>query len=93
MRLTFDRGTLVFEDAPAAALLEDLPGCVWDARVGRRRSHAYMHAEVLDALAERGVPRAAHLLERHREARVLVFTRRDPLWPSSRTRTVPAHVF
>jgi hypothetical protein len=49
VRLTFDRGTLLLEDAPPGVDAADFPGFLWDERVGVLRAPArpaYQLAEV-----------------------------------------------
>src|SRR5581483_2871403 len=55
MRLLFDRGTLLLEDPPAGLALDELPGVLWDSRVGAHRCRADFRARLLQALAARGV--------------------------------------
>ena len=54
MRLSFDAGTLVLLEPPDRDL-GDLPGVVFDARVGLYRAPASAHAALRRALEERGL--------------------------------------
>jgi superfamily II DNA or RNA helicase len=54
MRLSFDAGTLVLLEPPDCEL-EDLPGVVFDARVGLYRAPASAHSALKQALRERGI--------------------------------------
>jgi superfamily II DNA or RNA helicase len=54
MRLSFDAGTLVLLEPPDRDL-GDLPGVVFDARVGLYRAPASAHAALRQALRERGI--------------------------------------
>ncbi len=48
MQLSFDRGTLLLEAAPERSL--DLPGFLWDPRVGAWRAPGYMYRAVRGAI-------------------------------------------
>jgi superfamily II DNA or RNA helicase len=50
MRIDWDQGTLVVQGEA-----EGLPGCCWDPRVGLWRAPAFRRAELLAALATRGL--------------------------------------
>lgn len=54
MRLLFDRGTLLLRDVPADAAVGDLPGVVWDPRVGCLRAPARLTYPLLRDLKARG---------------------------------------
>ena len=56
MRLTFDRGTLLLEDAPPGVDAADFPGFVWDERVGALRAPARLAYALAAALRRRQVP-------------------------------------
>jgi superfamily II DNA or RNA helicase len=56
MRLTFDRGTLLLEDAPAGVEAADFPGFLWDERVGALRAPARLAYALAAALRRREVP-------------------------------------
>jgi superfamily II DNA or RNA helicase len=56
MRLTFDRGTLLLEDAPPGVEAADFPGFLWDARVGALRAPARLAYALAAALRRRDVP-------------------------------------
>jgi superfamily II DNA or RNA helicase len=58
MRLTFDRGTLLLEDAPPGVEPADFPGFLWDARVGALRAPARLSYALAAALKRRQVPLA-----------------------------------
>jgi superfamily II DNA or RNA helicase len=55
MRLTFDRGTLLLEDAPPGVEAADFPGFLWDARVGALRAPARLAYALAAALKRREV--------------------------------------
>ncbi len=55
MHLRFDRGTILLCDPPAEADLSDLPGVLWDERVGALRAPAMHHGALKAELARRGV--------------------------------------
>jgi superfamily II DNA or RNA helicase len=55
IRLRFDRGTLVFAGLPHDGPGPELPGAVWDARVGAYRAPAYRHGALRERLARLGV--------------------------------------
>jgi len=55
MRIRFDRGTLIFDDSNALGGIRDLPGVLWDPRVGAYRAPAYRYAEIVGELEKRGV--------------------------------------
>ncbi|MBI4956130.1 MAG: DEAD/DEAH box helicase [Myxococcales bacterium] len=55
MRLVFDRGTLSFPGDWPVELLRTVPGALWDARSGLFRAPPWRYAEVVGALARRGV--------------------------------------
>jgi superfamily II DNA or RNA helicase len=55
MRLLFDRGTLLLDDPPPGLALDELPGVLWDSRVGAHRCPAHFRARLQRALAARGV--------------------------------------
>jgi superfamily II DNA or RNA helicase len=56
MRLTFDRGTLLLEDAPPGVEAADFPGFLWDERVGALRAPARLAYALAAALRRRDVP-------------------------------------
>jgi hypothetical protein len=56
MRLTFDRGTLLLEDAPPGVDPADFPGFLWDERVGALRAPARLAYALASALRRREVP-------------------------------------
>ena len=56
MRLTFDRGTLLLEGAPAGVEVADFPGFLWDERVGALRAPARLAYALAAALRRREVP-------------------------------------
>jgi superfamily II DNA or RNA helicase len=56
MRLAFDRGTLLLEDAPPGCAEAEIPGFVWDERVGALRAPARLAYPLAAALRRRGVP-------------------------------------
>ena len=56
MRLTFDRGTLLLEDAPPGVDVADFPGFLWDERVGALRAPARLAYALAAALRRRDVP-------------------------------------
>jgi superfamily II DNA or RNA helicase len=56
MRLTFDRGTLLLEDAPPGIEAADFPGFSWDERVGALRAPARLAYALAAALRRREVP-------------------------------------
>ncbi|HVU49498.1 MAG TPA: DEAD/DEAH box helicase family protein [Polyangia bacterium] len=56
MRLTFDRGTLLLEDAPPGVEAADFPGFLWDERVGALRAPARLAYPLAAALRRREVP-------------------------------------
>ena len=55
MRLIFDRGTILVAEAPAGLDLAQLPGLLWDPRVGAPRAPAWRHHELMDAMRVAGV--------------------------------------
>lgn len=55
MRLRFDRGTVLLLDPPADSSAADLPGVLWDSRVGALRAPAMFHPAIRTELARRGV--------------------------------------
>jgi superfamily II DNA or RNA helicase len=55
MRLEFDRGTLVLSDPPPGFDLTQIPGVLWDARVGCHRAAACRLAEIREHLRRHGV--------------------------------------
>ena len=55
MRLRFDRGTVLLLEPPAGADASDLPGVLWDPRVGALRAPAMLHPAIAAALTQRGV--------------------------------------
>jgi superfamily II DNA or RNA helicase len=55
MRLVFDRGTVLIEEDANHHDLSNVPGLLWDARIGRYRAAGFRHAEVVAALTARGV--------------------------------------
>jgi superfamily II DNA or RNA helicase len=63
MRLSFDAGTLVLLEPPDRDL-GDLPGVVFDARVGLYRAPASAHAALRRALFERGIAFSDEVLAR-----------------------------
>jgi superfamily II DNA or RNA helicase len=61
VRLTFDRGTLLFADladAPADLDVTQIPGVLWDERVGAPRAPARLCYPLVSELRRRGVPLA-----------------------------------
>jgi superfamily II DNA or RNA helicase len=56
VRLTFDRGTLLLQDAPAGVDAADFPGFIWDERVGALRAPARLAYALAAALRRRDVP-------------------------------------
>jgi superfamily II DNA or RNA helicase len=56
MRLVFDRGTLLLEDAPPGLDPADFPGFLWDERVGALRAPARLAYALAAALRRREVP-------------------------------------
>jgi len=56
MRLTFDRGTLLLEDAPPGVDAADFPGFAWDVRVGALRAPARLAYALAAALRRREIP-------------------------------------
>jgi superfamily II DNA or RNA helicase len=55
VRLSFDRGTVLLEDPPADLAPAEIPGVLWDARVGKHRAPARLAYAVASALRRRGV--------------------------------------
>jgi superfamily II DNA or RNA helicase len=55
MRLQFDRGTILILDVPEGLELHDLPGVLWDSRVGAFRFPAHLLERVRAALGVRNV--------------------------------------
>ncbi|HET6281140.1 MAG TPA: DEAD/DEAH box helicase family protein [Polyangia bacterium] len=55
MRLVFDRGTLLLQDVPAHINVAELPGVLWDARVGGHRAPARVAYSLAGALRRLGV--------------------------------------
>jgi hypothetical protein len=89
MHLRFDHGTIVLSDPPRGIDLTDLPGVMWDPRIGvlgrlcaRGVSHGTRAVRPRGFPAEPRDPRVplrqagggAALLARHVDSRVLVFT-------------------
>ena len=58
MRLTFDRGTLLFADVPPGLDVTQIPGVLWDDRVGAPRAPARLCYALASELRRRGVPLA-----------------------------------
>ncbi len=56
MRLVFDRGTLLLHDVPDSARIQEIPGVLWDDRVGCFRAPARLTYSLLTALRQRDVP-------------------------------------
>jgi superfamily II DNA or RNA helicase len=56
VRLTFDRGTLLLEDAPPGVDIADFPGFLWDERVGALRAPARLAYALAAARRRRAVP-------------------------------------
>jgi len=56
VRLTFDRGTLLLEDAPPGVDVADFPGFLWDERVAALRAPARLAYPLAAALRRREVP-------------------------------------
>jgi superfamily II DNA or RNA helicase len=54
MRLLFDRGTLLLENAAPPERFSDLPSVFWDPRIGQPRAPAFAYEALLSALLERG---------------------------------------
>lgn len=85
VRLRFDRGTVLLLDAPADANASDLPGVLWDSRVGALRAPAMLHTDIRAELARRGVhvadevPRTADLPGRWTEPFLRPY-QDDALW-------------
>jgi len=85
VRLRFDRGTALLTDLPRGTDLADLPGVLWDHRVGALRAPA-MHLEAIRAeLERRGVRvedlagRPADLVTRWRAPALRPY-QEDALW-------------
>ncbi len=55
MRLLFDRGTLLLRDVPPGAPIDDIPGILWDYRVGCFRAPARLAYGLLTALRHRDI--------------------------------------
>jgi superfamily II DNA or RNA helicase len=55
VRLRFDRGTVLLLESPREANASDLPGVLWDPRVGALRAPAMLHAAIRAELTRRGV--------------------------------------
>ncbi len=55
MHLRFDRGTILLSNPPPEVDLSDLPGVLWDARVGALRAPAMHHGAIRAELVRRGV--------------------------------------
>jgi superfamily II DNA or RNA helicase len=55
MRLLFDQGTILLREPSSPAALADLPGALWDPRVGALRCPARIHQLLLAELGRRGV--------------------------------------
>ncbi len=55
MRLTFDRGTLLLADVPAGLDVTQIPGVLWDERVGAARAPARLCYPITSELRRRGV--------------------------------------
>ena len=55
-RLRFDRGTLLLEGVPEDLDLRDIPGVLWDPRVGAWRAPARVFYPLAAELRRRGVP-------------------------------------
>ncbi|MEA2697615.1 MAG: hypothetical protein QOI66_1886 [Myxococcales bacterium] len=55
MELIFDRGTLLLKDVPDCAEGVDLPGVLWDTRVGAHRAPARLAYPLAAALRRRGI--------------------------------------
>ena len=55
MRLVFDQGTILLREPESASALADLPGALWDPRVGALRCPARFHRRLLTELGQRGV--------------------------------------
>jgi superfamily II DNA or RNA helicase len=55
MRLIFDRGTLLLMEPPPELSSCELPGVVWDSRVGAHRASASRYAVLCEELSRRGV--------------------------------------
>jgi superfamily II DNA or RNA helicase len=56
--MTFDRGTLLFADLPAGLDVTQIPGVLWDERVGAPRAPARLCYPLVSELRRRGVPLA-----------------------------------
>lgn len=54
MRLAFDRGTLRFDAAAPAPLLEKLPGVLWDPRTAVYRAAPWHYPGIARALDDAG---------------------------------------
>ena len=55
MRLVFDQGTILLLDLESPSVLADLPGALWDPRVGALRCPARFHQSLRAELHRRGV--------------------------------------
>ena len=55
VRLTFDRGTLLFEDPPETLNLAQLPEVRWDPRVGQHRAPAHTAYRLASEIRRRGI--------------------------------------
>src|SRR5271157_1577815 len=55
MRLVFDQGTILLLEPESSSALADLPGALWDPRVGALRLPARFHQRLLTELHRRGV--------------------------------------
>ena len=55
MEILFERGTLILRSDPEPGWLSELPGILWDPRVGEWRAPAFRWVDLEAALRERGV--------------------------------------
>ena len=81
MRLLFDRGTLLLLDLPPGLDPTQLPGVLWDPRVGVFRAAAHRRIDLSRELTRRGAhppagvgcDRDAHgAVDRHRQAEAVL---------------------
>jgi superfamily II DNA or RNA helicase len=61
-RIVFDRGTLLLQDVPREPDLSDIPGVLWDVRVGAWRAPARVFYALAAELRRRGVRLADRML-------------------------------
>lgn len=55
MRLIFDRGTIVLRDVPVDLDPSNLPGVIWDPRIGAHRAPARRYVALAEELSRRNV--------------------------------------